>query len=427
MLLALAAAGAASFGAVTAAAPVPTASPTTTTPTTPTSATATTTATTAAPPTTAAATTTAPAPNLLAGVNWIQSTFASPCGDSLVQLIGGSAVQGSSRAVLDEVAPLQPSAGLAVAFLSCHGAGEATTETTVVVVKVGPGGDVQSVAERELGPRGRIVAVDGNAITIETPVGEPPAGECCAPSVRRETLTASASGFTVTADEQIATSEQTDAVSPAVGRNASLVRGSVPATALCFRWDDVWLAAAGQPGEPSPPSEPSAELQTIRLALIHITGQWIAPTGEMSAEMAQVVTAYQEDRGLAVDGVIGRETTSALRADLGCPGSGSFTMVPPRGLGPRNFATVSSLVAATNRFARVGRSGYASLDHLLTDARWNGDNALFLGCERRNSPSTGVTCSWSGATPLQLVGIVRDGSVDGVSNFTILYARSTAV
>ena len=33
----------------------------------------------------------------------------------------------------------------------------------------------------------------------------------------------------------------------------------------------------------------------------------------MNAEMAAVVTAYQEARGLAVDGAIGTQTTNALR------------------------------------------------------------------------------------------------------------------
>lgn len=329
--------------------------------------------------------------------------------------------------MLDDVAPLRPAVGLAVAFLSCHGAGEATTNTTVVVIKVRPGAKVQSIDEHELGARGRVVAIDGARITAETPIGEPPAGECCAASLRRQTLTASAVGITVTADEQVAAAEQTATASPAVGRNADLVRRSIPAKALCFGWDDAWLAATDEPGEAAAPSEPSAELLTIRLALIHITGRWIAPTGEMSAEMAEVVTAYQEARGLAVDGVIGRQTTSALAADLGCPDRGPFTMVPPRGLGPRNFTTVSALVTATDRFARTGRSGYASIDHLLTDSHWDGRNALFLGCERRDAPATGVTCSWSGTTPLQLVGLVRDRTAEGVSNFTILYARSTAV
>jgi hypothetical protein len=147
----------------------------------------------------------------------------------------------------------------------------------------------------------------------------------------------------------------------------------------------------------------------------------------MNAEMAAVVTAYQEARGLAVDGSIGSQTTNALANDLGCPDRGEFTMVPPRGLGPRNFGSVAQLVAATGRFASGGRSGYASIDQLLTDARWDGRNAMFLGCYRWEAPSTGLSCSWSGATPLQLVGLVDDPATPGLGTFSILYARSTAV
>ena len=70
------------------------------------------------------------------------------------------------------------------------------------------------------------------------------------------------------------------------------------------------------------PTEPSAELQTIRLALIHITGRWIEPTGVMNAQMAAVVAAYQESRGLAVDGVIGDETTTPWPPISGVPDNG---------------------------------------------------------------------------------------------------------
>ncbi len=196
---------------------------------------------------------------------------------------------------------------------------------------------------------------------------------------------------------------------------------------MCYRWDNVWLSAAEEPAEPAALTEPSAELQTIRLALIHVTGRWIDPTDRMNAEMAAVVTAYQEARGLAVDGAIGPQTTDALGADLGCPDRGEFTMVPPRGLGPRNFRAVAELIAATDAFATSGKSGFASLDELLTDAQWDGRNAMFLGCYRWQSPAAGMSCSWSGTTPLQLVGLVADPAAPGLGGFSILYARSTAV
>jgi hypothetical protein len=196
---------------------------------------------------------------------------------------------------------------------------------------------------------------------------------------------------------------------------------------LCYRWDNVWLGAADEPDEPIPLTEPSAELQTIRLALIHLTGRWIDPTDHMNAEMAAVASVYQEGRGLAVDGAIGSQTTSALAADLGCPDNGEFTMVPPKDPGPRNFRSVGELIAATERYTSSGTSGSPSFDQLLADARWDGRNSMFLGCYRWQAPATGMSCSWSGATPLQLVGLVTDPTTPGLGPIVILYARSGAV
>ena len=52
---------------------------------------------------------------------------------------------------------------------------------------------------------------------------------------------------------------------------------------------------------------------------------------------------------------------------------------------------------------------------------------MFLGCYRWQAPATGMSCSWSGTTPLQLVGLVDDPATPGLGTFSILYARSTAV
>jgi hypothetical protein len=327
--------------------------------------------------------------------------------------------------VLDDVVGIDSAEGLALAFLSCRGPGGTTTQTTATVVRA-QGGDVETLAERELGRAARVVAVDGSEFTVEAPAASPPAGACCAEVFNRQTLAASPRGIVVVNDEQIAAFLQTVSSGPAVGEDAELVRRSVPRAALCYRWDNVWLGAADEPAEPIPLTEPSAELQTIRLALIHLTGRWIDPTDHMNAEMAAVASAYQEGRGLAVDGAIGDQTTSALAADLGCPANGEFTMVPPNSPGPRNFGSVAELIAATERFASSGSSGSPSVDQLLTDARWDGRNSMFLGCYRWQTPATGMSCSWSGATPLQLVGLVTDPAAPGLGRFFILYARSGA-
>ena len=60
----------------------------------------------------ATTTTTPPPPNLLAGVDWIQEVYPSPCGDGTdVQMIGGSAIVGGMRAVLDDVVAIDPTHG----------------------------------------------------------------------------------------------------------------------------------------------------------------------------------------------------------------------------------------------------------------------------------------------------------------------------
>jgi hypothetical protein len=366
-----------------------------------------------------------PPANLLTGVPWIQRVYASPCSETAVQMIGGSAVDGSSLAVLDDVVALDATAGLAVAFLSCHAPDGSTTESTALVVRVSASGAVASVAEQELGRGARVVTADFPSFTVEAPQGTPLDGSCCAPLTRRRTYSVSADGFDVTADTQIATFLQTVAP-PAVGGDGDLVRASVTAAALCYRWDNVYLSAADPESEPPAISPPSAELQTVRLALIHVTGRWITPSTVMTTEMADVVREYQESRGLVVDGQVGAETTSSLSTDLGCATADEFRQVVPTGIGPRRYGSVADLVAVMQRYARVGSTGNSSLDHLLADAGWDAANSLFLGCYRWETPPSGMSCSWSGRTPLQLVGLVDDATSPGITSFSILYARSAA-
>lgn len=341
-------------------------------------------------------------------------------------MIGGSAIDNGAIAVVDDVLALDRYAGLAVAFLTCHSSDGGTTESTAVLVRVGGTGVVESIAEQVLGARSTITELSLPSFTVEAPDGFPLAGSCCAPFVRRRQFTVGLDGFHVADEAQISAFEQTVQAAPIVGGNGDLVRASVPAAALCYRWNNVYLAAVEPSAEPQPATEPSAELQTLRLALIHVTGLWITPSSQMSQQMADVVTAYQESRGLADDGTIGDQTSSAISADLGCPGGGSFNQVMPPQLGPRRFPSVPDLLTATQQYATSGTSGNASFDALLAATGWDGANSLFLGCYRWEMPVTGVSCSWSGTTPLQLVGLVDDGTVPGIGSFSVLYARSAA-
>jgi hypothetical protein len=389
---------------------------------------------TTAAPTTLVTTTAVPAPTTtttpppvdrLAGVAWIQRAFASPCSDGNVQLIGGSAVDGESLAVIDDVVPLDSSAGLAVAFLSCHTADGSTSQATALLVSVTGPGAVTTVAEQSLGRDARVVAIAAPTFTVETPEGTPVDGSCCAPLIRRVTYSATASGFSVSSERQVAAFLQTVGP-PAIGDDGDLVRASIPAPALCYQWDDVYLSPQDLEGEPIPVAAPSAEIQTLRLALIHITGRWITPSSVMTEEMSDVVRQYQESRGLTVDGQIGAETTSSLSTDLGCTTADEFRQIVPIGLGPRRFASIPALLAVMDRYGRDGSTGNASLTELLADAGWDAANSLFLGCYRWENPPTGMSCSWSGRTPLQLIGLVDDPAANGIGTFSILYARSAA-
>ena len=246
--------------------------------------------------------------------------------------------------------------------------------------------------------------------------------------INRQTITAAPDGFAITSNEQVAAFEQTVAPTLAVGRDVELVRRSVTPAALCFRWDNLWLSAAPEPDEPAALAEPSAELQTIRLALIHLTGQWIEPTDHMNAEMAAVVTDYQAARGLAVDGSIGDQTTRALVSRPRLPGSGfvhdghaggvrsAQVHIGRRPARRRRVASPPAVAAASDRSTSCSPT-----------RSWDGRNAMFLGCYRWQAPPTGLSCSWSGTTPLQLVGLVDDPAAPGLGTFSILYARSTAV
>lgn len=400
----------------------------------------------ASAPATAVATSppTAPAPDRLAGVNWLAGPLPSPCGAGDVDLIGGTALVAGRRVVLEDVRPLDPGAGLAVLIMSCQPADGVVSARTVAVVEVAPGPVMTTRTERLLPLAGRIVSVDLPELIVETPVATvPPSDEAVpadagssssappavvVPLVRRHVVTISSDAITIADRGEVPATTPDPGPGAAPGVVAStFVRTSVPAAALCFRWGDPPMYPQDPPDEPEPPREPRAELQSARLGLMHVTDRWIAPASEMTTDMGDVVRAYQEARGLAVDGVLGRQTGAALAADLGCPeGLGELRQVEPPALGPRRFGSVGELTASMARYADAGHSGNPSFDALLARAGWDGSVAMFLGCHRRDSPRAGLDCTWSGVTPLQLVGLVDDPATEGVTAFSVLYARSPA-
>ena len=149
----------------------------------------------------------------------------------------------------------------------------------------------------------------------------------------------------------------------------------------------------------------------------------------MTAQMADVVAAYQESRGLAVDRVMvrrpdrrpwrrsvsGQRVAFTMVITVWYSGHGRFGSVFRAG-GGDGCASPAAAPAATP----VGPAVHAT-------PRWDGRNAMFLGCYRWSPQPAGMSCSWSGPTPLQLVGLVEDPASPGLTRFSILYARSTAV
>ena len=165
-------------------------------------------------------------------------------------------MQGGNRAVLDDVVCIHTADGLALAFLSCRGPGGTTTQATAAIVRA-HGGNLETLAERELGAGARVVAVNAPEFTVEAPAAPPPAGTCCAEVFDRQTMAETPHGIVIVNDDQISAFEQTVSDGPVVGSDAELVRRSVPGAALCYRWDDVWLGAADEPAEPGALTEPS--------------------------------------------------------------------------------------------------------------------------------------------------------------------------
>jgi hypothetical protein len=373
----------------------------------------------------------APGPiDLLVAVDWLAARMPNPCGDGEVDLVAGSAIaQGiagaSERIVLRDVRPLDPTSGTAVVLMSCQPSDGVARAASVAVVRVvGPDRGTVALAERGLPADGRVVTFDPPTLVVEVPEGASTPGACCAPFVRRLVVTTQPTAITVVDDGRDLAFARTLTLLPAL--STSWVRASRPAAALCFRWGDSSFYAQDPPTEPEPPRRAVAEVETLRLALVHITGRWIAPSSTMTPAMADVVRTYQTARDLQVDGVVGPQTAAALAADLGCPPTASFRQIDPPALGPRRFASPAALAAALTARATSGTTGNPSLDALLATAGWHGEAAMFLGCARRDSPASGVTCSWSGVVPLQLVGLVDDPSAPGVGSLSVLYARSAA-
>ena len=372
------------------------------------------TTTTAAPTSTTTSTSTtttqpAPPPNLLAGVTWIQQVFdPSPRGyGTTVQMIGGGGVvNGIVRRARRRDRPRPdegPSPRLPVVpSAERHGVGGGRAP--------GHGGRRCAHAGHADLARGRRPRRGGQPACVR---GRAPRSRCSGGAVassqlhrrrRRDRLgvrPADLGAFT------------TIARPPTVGDAIRLVEGSVQPADLCYAWNDVSLAPQDPPAPDAsdPIPDPSAEIQTIRLALILLTGSWIDPTSEVSPQMAAVTRSFQASHGLAVDGVIGPQTTDALRSDLGCAGIGSFrTVVPPcsghvctprRALcSPTPSATPAPATAPTRRSTPCWRPPDGTAP-----------TRSFLAASATSPRRRGSRCVWSGTTPLQLVGLVDDPGI----------------
>ena len=348
--------------------------------------------TTAAPTSTTTSTSTtttqpAPPPNLLAGVTWIQQAYLSPCGDgTTVQMIGGGGVVNGSRAVLDDVIALDPTKGRALAFLSCHQPNG--TVSAVVALPVTAAGDVLTPGTpTSLGAGAHVVAASPHAFVVELPDPDAPAALW-----RRRSYTVGDDGIALASDRQISALQRTIARPPTVGDAVRLVQGSVQPADLCYAWNNVSLAPQDPPAldASDPIPDPSAEIQTIRLALILLTRVvdrpdvgGVAADGRGHPRLPGVARARRRRRDRSAD-----HRRLALRPRLW------RDRLVPHGrspaLGQRLYATPGALLADAERYARTGHSTDPSLDALLAAAGWDGAHSFFLGCERYESPEAGL-------------------------------------
>lgn len=363
---------------------------------------------------------------LVTATDWMTGIYYSPCDSTAVEVSGGGAATHNGFISVNGVITIDDAAGRALALLNCRNAGGELTHSVAQLIEVDAGGVRTTYTQQHLDGGGRVVSVTPTEIVIEVGAGTPPPGRCCLPFVRRQTIAVGADRLAISdGDMRPAFHRTLDASASGGIENVSLVTRAVPAMAACYRWGNTAMTLT----EPNPTGAilpPDAELTTMRLALIHLTGMWIEPAPYMNADMDAAARAFQAAHGLAVDGIIGSQTKSAVRTALECPVTRAFTQVDPASVGPRTFGSPAELGAAAARYAHEGSSGNPAVDELLWLSRWDGINAYFLGCERRTIPANGVTCSWSGATPLQFVGLATDGSEGPVTTFAILYARSAA-
>ena len=146
----------------------------------------------------------------------------------------------------------------------------------------------------------------------------------------------------------------------------------------------------------------------------------------MNAEMAAVVTDYQAARGFAVD-FDRRPDDPRVVSRPRLPGSGFVHDGDAGGVRSAQIHFGRRAVVGDGSLPTSGRGGVDRSTGCSPTRRWDGRNPMFLGCYRWQAPPTGLSCSWSGTTPLQLVGLVDDPATPGLGTFSILYARSTAV
>ena len=370
--------------------------------------------------------TTTTVPDLLAGVNWIQATYASPCGDSSVELVGGSSTQAGQRAVLDDVVGIDSTAGLALAFLSCRGPGGTTTQTTATLVRA-KGGDLETLTERELGAsssgrRRQRSQVHGGGTCRSSPAGcllcrgiQPPdAGRLASRDRRRQRradprLRADCQrrpscrrGRRAGAPQRPPSRSVLPVGQRLARRSRRATRADPPDRAERRAADDS--PGADPPHRPVDRSDRPHERRDGRRRL-RLPGR--------PRPRCRWGDRHSDDERLGRRSRLSRQ----WRVHDGSSELTRATQLPVRRGADRR----------TERFASSGTSGSPSIDQLLTDARWDARNSMFLGCYRWQAPATGMSCSWSGATPLQLVGLVTDPATPGLGPFFILYARSGAV
>jgi hypothetical protein len=171
---------------------------------------------------------------------------------------------------------------------------------------------------------------------------------------------------------------------------------------LCFFWDGAQLDGGSSSDSydfDTGARNPALAVETMRIALIYLTGLVPPRFDVVDDTFESTVTAYQQAEGLEADGLAGPMTQAAIRADLGCPEPPEPASAPITGLIETGAPDVA---LAVERWRSGVSSGWSLLDEALTQAGSREPAMRFAGCATMDHGGQ-LECVWSGAQAFEVI------------------------